>query len=718
MASNVAESVRKLHASRQTLVKAQVVGGDRPVGLAEQAIDEPEHGFSVAGALEAPYEPETLAMLLEHSNSLRQCIDAYVTNVHAHGHRFEPIIDLHADDANEAVANLLWLRRLREAGDPAVEDPHRQAELPSEEEVAAAKRELEEKMRVERACLQQFFENCSLDLSFTALRMRTATDRETLGNGFWEVLRDAAGRIAQFNYVAGFTVRLMPLDKEPVEVEERVRVDAVTWGEIRRLKRLRRYVQIVERGLRPIYFRELGDPRTVSSKTGRVYVSATEMRDAEGDDAKTATELVHFRVASSRSAYGVPRWIGQLLAVLGSRQVDEINFAYFDNKSVPPLLITISDGRMSEESVERLRTHIDSEIKGKRNFHKILVLEAESAGTTEPGQPHSGRTKINVQPLTMAQHNDALFQKYDERNVDKVGMAFRLPRMLRGDIRDFNRASAEAALEFAEKQVFAPERGEFDFLVNRVILPRLGVRFWRFCTNSPALTDPKEQGQLVVAMANAGVLTPDEARQEAAKVLNRELPRLSAPWTRQPLQLTLAGVAPPGEAPAGPAAGKPAAEPTAEPPAEVGAEPTIGAGGGFTLNPTAISSSLTLNEIRTFARAGPLKRPDGTPDPDADLILDEFKMRRGLAARPPDAEAEGEAEEKALETGDLGSRGGLLQPAQGVPRGDEDLRFRRRVVRDAAYLLQLRNAMEEAEARETERAHAAARKAEAEPAEG
>ena len=50
-----------------------------------------------------------------------------------------------------------------------------------------------------------------------------------------------------------------------------------------------------------------------------------------------ATEILHFRVHNPRSAYGVPRWIGNLLAVLGSRQAEEVNFLYFENKSVPPL---------------------------------------------------------------------------------------------------------------------------------------------------------------------------------------------------------------------------------------------------------------------------------------------------------------------------------------------------------------------------------------------
>ena len=57
--------------------------------------------------------------------------------------------------------------------------------------------------------------------------------------------------------------------------------------------------------------------------------------------------------------------------------------------------------------------------------------------------------------------------------------------MLRGDIRDFNRSTADAALHFAESQVFEPERQEFDFIVNRKLLAEMGIRFWRFVSKSP-----------------------------------------------------------------------------------------------------------------------------------------------------------------------------------------------------------------------------------------
>src|SRR5690606_9647023 len=192
--------------------------------------------------------------------------------------------------------------------------------------------------------------------------------------------------------------------------------------------------------------KSFGDPRVVSRRTGQVFDSAEALGVADASDG-TATELLHFAIHSPRSPYGVPRWVGTLLSVLGSRQMEEVNFLYFENKSVPPLALLVSGGRLSEASVPRIERFIEENLKGKANFHKVLILEAE-------GGQGANRAKIELRPLTETQQLDALFQGYDERNIDKVGGAFRLPRLLRGESKDFNRATAESALRFAEDQVF------------------------------------------------------------------------------------------------------------------------------------------------------------------------------------------------------------------------------------------------------------------------
>jgi len=77
-------------------------------------------------------------------------------------------------------------------------------------------------------------------------------------------------------------------------------------------------------------------------------------------------------------------------------------------------------------------------------------------------------------------------------------------------------------------QVFQPEREEFDFIVNRKLLADMGIRFWRFRSNSPVTRDPAAMADIVKGLVNANILTPEEGRMLASDVFNREFKRINA----------------------------------------------------------------------------------------------------------------------------------------------------------------------------------------------
>lgn len=538
-------------------VQMRVVGGDRAGFLKADAIGgqpgrseqrEVSAGiqqlFTQYGAVEPPYDQEMLCLLFEHSSALRPPVDAYSTNIDGFGYRLEPVFSLDSDAERQKVIDALRRRETRkDTGDNNAADLNPDIE---DETLEAQLAEIGEAMVAERAKLTRFFDNCCDEHSFVKLRMLTRQDLEVMGNAYWEVLRNKRGEIAQLVYVPAFSIRLLPRDKTRTPTVRKVLTEDMTFEDMPRLRQFRRMIQVVEQSA--VFFREFGDPRLISSKTGEVWgpdandvIAIRRMQEEEGEGAAPATELKHFRVESPRSAYGIPRWIGALLSVLGSRMSEEVNFLYFDNKSVPPLAILVSGGRLTENSVKRIESYIQTELKGRHNFHKILVLEAEPAVGTQKGET-SSKLKIELRPLTSAQQQDALFQKYDERNIDKAGGAFRLPRLLRGDIRDFNRSTAMAALNFAEMQVFNPLREDFDWIINHDFMTDLGALYWKFASRAPVTRDPVAMSEMIKNLTNASVLVPEEGRELAADVFNREFSRLESEWSKQPLALTLAGI--------------------------------------------------------------------------------------------------------------------------------------------------------------------------------
>lgn len=184
---NEGAAADEAHARLQAILNAVVVGRDVADAASREA-GESETLFQSAGALAPPYDPEALCLLVEHSNALRQNLDAYAVNIDGFGHRLDPTIDLEAEDADARVADAIFLERAA-SRDRGELDAGAELE-PTVDEVAARKRELIHLARIERARLQAFFDFCCFDHSFVDLRRRTRQDLKTTGNAFWQSRED------------------------------------------------------------------------------------------------------------------------------------------------------------------------------------------------------------------------------------------------------------------------------------------------------------------------------------------------------------------------------------------------------------------------------------------------------------------------------------------------------------------------------------------------
>jgi PBSX family phage portal protein len=312
----------------------------------------------------------------------------------------------------------------------------------------------------------------------------------------------------------------------------RVRRDAVNYENIQVQRFFRRFVRIT--GIVRIYYKEMGDPRTVSRMTGRYYESVEHLKADEGETAQPANELMHWKIPSQMSPYGTPRWIGALLSVLGSRAAEEVNFLYFDNKAIPPMILMVSGGRLVDDSVTKIESYFQERLKGRENFHKIMVIEALPTGASDGEGDPSGRMKMELQPLMGQMQKDQMFGEYDASNTLKIGRAFRLPSILTGETRDMNRSTSETAKALAEEQIYQPARDVFDAVMDRIVLPNQGTRFWRFKTGAPVQRIPADLVSQAMACLGGGAITPNEARALLSDAFSRDLIHRSEDWANIP----------------------------------------------------------------------------------------------------------------------------------------------------------------------------------------
>ncbi len=434
--------------------------------------------------VQPPFEPLGLALLPEQNSELNQVIEAMETNIVGYGWRLKPLIE---------VAEL-------EQGDDAL----RQA------------------LEDEAERFDEFLTYVDYDEnSFVELRKRTRHDLEVTGNAYWEVIRDDSGEISAFNHIPSYMMRLRLLETKSVEVEQ---TRVVGKGKKRRTKKVRirkrfrsfvqaRYTGIGQNEPQGVHFKQYGDPRVRNWKTGAVVPDGEEL--AKDDH---ANEIIHFKIYNPRSPYGVPRYIGNLLAIFGSRAAEEINYTTFRNNNIPSMAILVSNGFLTDGSVDRITTFVETAIQGSDNYSKFLVIEAE--GLVEGTDPTN--VKLEIEKLNDTQQNDELFQNYDANNTDKVRRAFRLPPIFVGRADEYTRATADTSRRIADEQVFDPERKEDDHKINR-ILADMGMVYHRFETNTPNVTNDQDLIQVLQGAEKAGGVTPRIARIILEDILGREL---------------------------------------------------------------------------------------------------------------------------------------------------------------------------------------------------
>lgn len=446
--------------------------------------------------VEPPLDLFVLATLPEYNTELEPCLDAMETNIDGFGHRLLCRVDL-----------------------PTADD--------------ATKRDVQ----AERVKLENFFLYAGMRLSFKDLRRKLRRDLESTGNAYWEVVRSPVTKSIQyFVHMKSYQVRMTAQDADLIETEVpiiEIQADgkSVKVNKIKVLSRFRRYVQVSSvittsrytTGYKRTWFKEFGDPRTIDKDTGDVVTE--EQLKSWKDTSKPmpeeqkANEVIPWTLNDTRSPYGMPRFLGVMLDMFGDRKASEINYTTFCNNNVPSLVIAVSNGQLTEESVQRVRD-LFAKVQSSDNRSMALVIEAESPD--EEGED-SGHIRIDIKPLVKEQINDAQFLNYAKDNREKVRVSFRLPPILIGRTEDYTRTTAETSRRLADEQVFAPERDSFDDWVNRILFPHMDVKYHYYKSNSPNTTDNAELVKILAGAEKTGGMTPRIARMVLEDILGREL---------------------------------------------------------------------------------------------------------------------------------------------------------------------------------------------------
>jgi PBSX family phage portal protein len=435
--------------------------------------------------LNPPYDPDRLYTIVESSGILPQCVDAMVQNVDGFGYELQYV------------------------GEPDDEES--------------------DGVLTERKNIGSFFDRVNEKESFRTLRISLRRDIEVTGNGYMEVIRFMNGGIATMYHMDARLVRLQA--KQDKMVKYRVKM----WrnGKLRPipvLRRFRRYAMMVSPGsskkLR--WFKEFGDPRKMCAASGK-YEDDLEKGEAIKEE---ASEVLHFKIG--HGSYGVPRWSGQVLNALGMNSADYVNWDLFENQVVPPLVVMVSGGTLTTESIRDIKRILIRK-RGVENFNKVLILEAQSEGNVTD----KSATKIEMKELSVARKEDAMFVQYTDKGEHRVRSAFRLPPLYAGRADTYSKSTADSSKMIAEEQVFVPERMTFDEIVNITIMPEIGASNWSYMSKGPRLITGMEVIEGFKEFSKAGVITINEGIRLANRILNMDITKYDQPWANYPIPIVI-----------------------------------------------------------------------------------------------------------------------------------------------------------------------------------
>lgn len=445
-------------------VTAKVIKGSSNTVISSSKAETRE-STAFTDIIEPPYNKAQLFKIVEHSNIIPQCIEAYKQNIPGFGAILKYTIDESMKKETPEMTNE-WDR------------------------------------------VKNFINYFNFEKSFEDVFKDVIADREVCGEGYIEILRDGMGLPVGGERIDTTTIKVSKLSK-PIEVKYEKEGKKYS-----RYKRFRKFIQEINDN--KVYFKEFGDPRKLNCKTGDY--SETISLDDE------ATEIIQFKIGNG--PYGIPRWIGNIVPVIGTRKAEELNHNYFNQGRHTPLAILVKNGILTEESEEALQEYASC-VEGSENAHKFLLLQMEEFKDNDSislgDDNKNNKMDIELKDLAGMLQQDALFLDYDEATRKKVQSAFRLPDIYVGRSNDFNRATAETAVEITEKQVFIPERNSLAFTINNLLLDEYNLKFVKVIFNNPDISNTDDKVKMINALNTAGAIAPNDLREEAGKVLGKQL---------------------------------------------------------------------------------------------------------------------------------------------------------------------------------------------------
>lgn len=309
--------------------------------------------------------------------------------------------------------------------------------------------------------------------SFEYVLLSSIEDLQVFNYCSLEIVRDDDGEPVRFEYVPAHTVRV---HRDGTRYKQ-------TWD-----------------GVHVTYFKDYRHEGEVNPETGE---------DLEGGGVG-ANELLFIHLPSPIcSYYGVPKYLSAVNSILTMKKIDEYNYAFFDNFTLPSYVITVT-GDFEDEEI------LDSE--GNPTGRTVLQKAIEENFTYLKENPHSpivlsipgnDTVKVEFTPLNKSMDDADFKQYYHDKKFDVAAAHMIDPyRLGIGDIGALGGNLAESTRKTYYESVVRPQQK---------IIASILTDFFQIKFSSDVIFEFNDETLLESSIVNNycslihyGVLSPEE----------------------------------------------------------------------------------------------------------------------------------------------------------------------------------------------------------------
>jgi len=497
----------------------------------------------------APRESDNDAdTLVRNSWSVLSIVTALLDNVYGAPVDVEPVVDPASEEGKRTIRR--WIR-LQRAMRGTSDRTHLEISQASLDQACGW---LDARIEYELARAEGFYDTCGVDHDLQTTRILLGFDLETRGRAHLEVLRGMDGTPRAIQWVSSRFIRIEP-KKDIVGFHDVDVHNPLVQIEEVRYRRFHGFYQVTAAPGSGVwsYFREFGDPRIRSRRSGqRGFATLEDLQRAEtgpggaGSGAHyaqagwppgtPATEILHFALSAPwAESTGLAPWYAAKPEALGIRELAQENRGLLSGQLIPLLLMMVSGGaRIGPDQQEYWQRQFQSIRPGERGLLIMQVLGDRLVGS---GARSGGEPKIQIENTRPAQQDDALGLKYTKEADRAVRRLYRFPAPALGDLEGVNENTADLALRFAESQIYEPRRDAFNRPFDQ-ILREMGLVAVRTRTR-PRI--PMHLGEIAEAfqrLSEASLVTPEDVRP----FLRRLVPGLDhlgdRYWAKLPRRVT------------------------------------------------------------------------------------------------------------------------------------------------------------------------------------